>query len=97
MDANGQVITLPGVIVTNQFKRKEFIPFDNILHVEDDKDGTWVHFKQEVDGMQKVLVIEKISTIFSPEEAAKFSVEFGGAFMRGMAEKIGIMRKFQGS
>jgi hypothetical protein len=45
--------------------------------------------------MTSISVKEKILTLFSPEEAAKFAVEFAGAFMRGVSDKITAIRKLQ--
>lgn len=97
MDSNGQVVTLPGIIATKTIDGKKiYIPLDNIDVVVETDPGSKISFKRPVEGMDSVSVKEKISTLFSPEEAAKFAVEFAGAFMRGVSDKIATMRKLQG-
>lgn len=97
MDVNGQVVTLPGVILTRwDTERKIYVPFDNIDFLAEQEEGTAIFFKRQVGGMDSLTVKESIPNIMSPETAAKFGVDFAGAFMRGMAEKIKLLKKLQG-
>lgn len=93
----GQLVTLPGFMATQvNLDLKEigrvYIPFDMVEQILTQKENglTIINLR---GNRGQLYVKESVDNLLSPSENAKYAVEFGGAFMQGMTEKLKFLKK----